>query len=144
MRRDADQGASAVEFALVLPVLVLLVMGIMQFGFIFAASQGLEAAAREGARLASLGRTVSQGDVVDAVRDATVLFVPDTDVIAVTAGPACSPGVADGDVEEVTVTAGLTGDDYGFSLIVWDGNRLLNPNLQATAVFRCEAPHTNW
>jgi Flp pilus assembly protein TadG len=50
-----DHGASAVEFALVLPVLVLLLFGIAQFGITFSQWLAIEHAAREGARWGSLG-----------------------------------------------------------------------------------------
>jgi len=49
-----DRGAAAVEFALVLPILVLLLFGIIQFGHLFNQWQQLEHATREGARWASL------------------------------------------------------------------------------------------
>lgn len=51
-----DDGANAVEFALVLPVLVLLLIGIMQFGQAFSAYLAVTHAAREGARLASVDK----------------------------------------------------------------------------------------
>lgn len=53
-RRTSDEGASALEFALVLPLLLLLVFGTIQFGLIFNQWQQLEHATREGARWASL------------------------------------------------------------------------------------------
>lgn len=53
-RLKADRGAVAVEFALLLPVLVILVFGIMDFGQLFNAQETLTQAAREGARLAAL------------------------------------------------------------------------------------------
>jgi len=45
-----DDGASAVEFALVLPLLALLVFGIITFGFYFAGALGLSNGTREAAR----------------------------------------------------------------------------------------------
>lgn len=45
------------EFALILPLLVILVTGIFEFGIAFNRAQAIEAAAREGARLASLSST---------------------------------------------------------------------------------------
>lgn len=53
-KRSGDDGASAVEFALVLPILVLLIVGIVQFGFLFMEWLQIEHAAREGARWAAL------------------------------------------------------------------------------------------
>ena len=50
-----NRGQSFVEFAIALPILVLLVLGIIQFGFIFNAYIQVTSAAREGARKASLG-----------------------------------------------------------------------------------------
>ncbi len=52
--READRGAAAVEFALVLPLLVLLVFGIIDFGRMLTTKITLTEAAREGARAAAL------------------------------------------------------------------------------------------
>jgi Flp pilus assembly protein TadG len=52
---DPDRGATAVEFALLLPVLLLLVCGLIDFGRALNAQITLTQAAREGARLAALG-----------------------------------------------------------------------------------------
>jgi Flp pilus assembly protein TadG len=62
-----DRGAAAVEMAFVLPVLLFLLMGIIDFGRMFNAQIQLSQAAREGVRLASLnsGATLAnqQSDV---------------------------------------------------------------------------------
>ncbi len=50
-----DGGAAAVEFALLLPVLLLLVFGLIDLGRALNAQITLTQAAREGARLAALG-----------------------------------------------------------------------------------------
>ena len=50
----SERGASAVEFALIVPVLVLLVLGIVEFGRGFQVQGTLSAAAREGVRLMAL------------------------------------------------------------------------------------------
>ena len=47
---ERERGAAAVEFALVLPVLVLLVLGIIDSGRLFNAQQTLTYAARSGAQ----------------------------------------------------------------------------------------------
>jgi hypothetical protein len=52
---DNEKGASAVEFAIILPVLIMIVFGIFQFGFAFNKYISLTHAAREGARLAAVG-----------------------------------------------------------------------------------------
>ena len=53
-RRRGERGAAAVEMALILPVLLLLVGGIIDFGRAFNAQMTLTQAAREGARMQSL------------------------------------------------------------------------------------------
>lgn len=54
---DSDRGAAAVEFALVLPLLLMLVFGMIDFGRAYNDQITLTQLAREGARLESLGRT---------------------------------------------------------------------------------------
>jgi len=49
-----EKGASAVEFALILPILVMLVFGIFQFGIAYNNYITITHAAREGARLAAV------------------------------------------------------------------------------------------
>lgn len=59
-RGRGDKGQSAVEFALILPVLLLLVFGITEFGRLFIANLTLENAAREGARLGITGASYDE------------------------------------------------------------------------------------
>ena len=51
-----EKGASAVEFALVVPIFLMLVFGIFQFGIAFNNWIALTHAAREGVRLAAVGQ----------------------------------------------------------------------------------------
>lgn len=53
-RDTQSRGVAAVEMAVVAPVLVALLLGILEFGWVMSANQTLTNAAREGARLASL------------------------------------------------------------------------------------------
>lgn len=53
-RRWRDRGAAAVEFALVMPVLILLIFGSIEFGLYVQSLTMTENAAREGVRLGSL------------------------------------------------------------------------------------------
>lgn len=50
-----NRGQALVEFALILPVLMLLVVGVMEFGLIINQYMVVAEAAREGARSAALG-----------------------------------------------------------------------------------------
>ena len=56
--RGRGRGQSLVEFALILPVFMILLLGLVEFGFVFAHHQGLEYATREGART---GAALSNG-----------------------------------------------------------------------------------
>lgn len=53
-QQDHERGAAAVEFALVLPVLLLLVFGIVEFGRAYNIQTSVTAAARQGARVMAL------------------------------------------------------------------------------------------
>lgn len=53
----SEKGQSLVEFALVLPVLLLLLFGIVDFGRIFHIYLTMDHAGREAARAASIGKT---------------------------------------------------------------------------------------
>ena len=55
--RKLQRGAVAIEFALVVPVLLLLLVGIVDFGLVMSSQSVVANAAREGARTAALGGT---------------------------------------------------------------------------------------
>jgi Flp pilus assembly protein TadG len=55
----SGKGATIVEFALVFPLLLLLIFGAMDFGFYFFVQHSLQFATREGVRLALVGRTIN-------------------------------------------------------------------------------------
>jgi uncharacterized protein (UPF0333 family) len=82
-----ERGAAAVEFALVLPILMLIIFGIVDFGRMLNAQITLTEAAREGARATSLVNAAA-GDVrIDAVLNG---MSPVTDSITscpITPGP---------------------------------------------------------
>ncbi len=56
-RLGREDGAAAVEFALIIGVLAMLIFGMLQFGLTFFELQNLRAADREGARLGAVGAT---------------------------------------------------------------------------------------
>lgn len=62
-RRDREKGAAMVEFAIVLPLFLLLVFGIMEAGWLFAQQVEVRNASREGARMAVVDYpTPGEGD----------------------------------------------------------------------------------
>lgn len=56
MKLKSEKGQSMVEFALVIPVFILLLFGILDCGRIFNAYLTIDNAAREAARAASIGK----------------------------------------------------------------------------------------
>lgn len=60
--KRAERGAAAVELALLMPLLLLILFALIDFGRMFHAQVTLTQASREGARLAALGYDL--GDVV--------------------------------------------------------------------------------
>lgn len=79
--RGGDRGAQAVEFALVLPLLLVLVFGIIDFGRALNAQISLNQAAREGVRASALGQTAAavQSRTITAA-DPLPLTAPDVTV----------------------------------------------------------------
>ena len=53
-RRSGERGAQLIEFALTFPILLIVVLGIVDFAFVFHHNEVVTNAAREGARLATL------------------------------------------------------------------------------------------
>ena len=58
IRKKGIRGATAVEFALVLPIFVLLLMGIIDFGRYYFVQHTVQYATREGTRLGLVGGTL--------------------------------------------------------------------------------------
>jgi Flp pilus assembly protein TadG len=54
LRTSSETGAELIEFALVFPLLLLVMLGIIDFGFLFQRYEVVTNAAREGARIATL------------------------------------------------------------------------------------------
>ena len=64
--RQTDSGAAAVELALLLPVLLLVLFGIVDFGRMYNAQIALSEAAREGVRGLALGTSSNPTSTVQA------------------------------------------------------------------------------
>ncbi|MHB8511927.1 MAG: TadE family protein [Actinomycetota bacterium] len=133
---ESERGAAAVEFAIVMSVLFMLVFGIVEFGIAYNRSQGLEAAAREGARAASVG--ASYDEITARVQAAQSLFTP-TDIIVTTVPPSSGsvrPCQIAGIGNTVTVSAVVAPNPaYAIAIPLW-GNETITYN--AAGVFRCE------
>jgi Flp pilus assembly protein TadG len=99
--RRGERGAAAVEFALILPVLILLVLGLIEFSRVYNIQISLSNAAREGARTMAVENSLP---------------------IARSAAPSISPAVSNAQIaiNPTTCTAGATVDvtiSYNVSLM---------------------------
>jgi len=138
--RSADRGSAAVEFAMVLPLLLLLVFGIIDFGRMLNAKITLNEAAREGARSAAL-----QSESAGIARAATL-----TADIGTTVG---NTGTADlltfDDYMNPLPSLNLTRTYTAASLAIAPGtNKLVIPNrfagpVQGSKVFISQADFQN-
>lgn len=87
-RLPSDRGAAAVEMALVLPVLLMLLVGIVEFGQAYYTKIALTSAARDGARALALGAP----DWQDRTRNATNFGVEAANVTVTANADPCTAG----------------------------------------------------
>ncbi len=66
-RLRCQKGVAAVEFAIILPVLLLIIFGIIEFGLLMYDKQVITNASREGARIGISDVAVSDTDIEDVV-----------------------------------------------------------------------------
>ncbi len=142
LRRGAarEDGAAAVEFALIVGLLAMLVFGMMEYGLAFWQLQSLRAATREGARVAAVGGDTSQ--VTNAVVGASAGALPaGFGGISVSGGGCPEPSAGNAIDQSVTVAinnASLPANIQDiFSIdIPLMPSFTLDPTIEGT--FRCE------
>jgi hypothetical protein len=83
-KRDADRGQNLVEFALIFPILFLVLMGILDMGRMTYYASALHNAAREGARYGSVFPDDPEGVITKVEEAAVGIPVDDLDVIVTT------------------------------------------------------------
>ncbi len=131
-RGRKERGASLVEFALIAPFLLLLLLGIIEFGYFFAEFNDVRHGAREGARVAAVNtgdNAFLRAETCDAMDLTTNITVRFTD----------GATGAIGDVGTVVIEANPSSLS-GLSLI-----EVFLPNtLTSTVEFRLEQPSSNW
>jgi Flp pilus assembly protein TadG len=106
LARDS-RGSAAVELVFALPILLLLLFGMVQFGFIFFVWNDMENAAREGARRLAVDDSISETDAKGIVEAWLVTWPATFTVTACTiAADTASPSTCTGtDLVFVTVSA---------------------------------------
>lgn len=137
---DRERGAAVVEMAFVAPFLIILLLGIVEFGWKFGEFNEVRHAAREAARYAAVSTPDLTGDsvfdsddILQAVCDSLNLNSPNVVDVTIVKG---GTGVI-GDQSTITVsieTSSLT----GAPLI----SAFLPTSLSNEAVFRLEQPAT--
>lgn len=81
MRKPSERGAAAVEFAILLPVLLTLVLGTIEFGRAYNAQITLTNAARDGVRVMAIAKDVVGARTAAKNAAAAVSSgIPDSDI----------------------------------------------------------------
>lgn len=106
LKRRGESGASLVEFALIAPFLILLLLGVIEFGYLFGEFNDVRHGAREGARAAAVNAGNNAFlhdmtcDAMDLTTNVTVKFTDgssgglgDTAAVQVVASPQSLSGL---------------------------------------------------
>jgi Flp pilus assembly protein TadG len=120
-----ERGAAAVEFAIIAPLLILLLFGIVEYGFVFNAQLQVTGAAREAAR--EMAITSDAGQANAAALGATAGLAPALTAgdITYSTGTTCPAG------QDVTATIGY---DKPFLTGLFGAT----VHLSGTGTFRCQ------
>jgi Flp pilus assembly protein TadG len=159
-KRTRDSGAAAVEFVLVLPILIMLVFGIIEFGLYFAQQLSVSNAARQGARYAAVpnydDNGVSQSTcaaILQQVQNAAgTIGMSGSDVsVTVTTtggGSGCPTASADTDLGSDATTVPCAGSQLGDTVRVeahFTGHLIIplvladpSVDVTSTGTYRCE------
>lgn len=127
-----EEGASAVEFAVIASLLFMLVFGIIEYGRIYSEFQVLQSAAREGARVAAVRGSV--GDIDARIDEAAQPYAKQGAISVSVAGGAAGDPPCSTTTSGQAVTVSWT---QHFEVLI---GLLppLNRDLEIKGVFRCE------
>lgn len=132
-KRSKDRGANLVEFAILAPLLILLVLGIVEFGWLFSQNNDVKHGAREGARAAAVNLG-NEGVLLDRTCDSMDLT---SNIVTVQFTDSASGNI--GEAASVSVVATPTSLS-GLGLI----EALMPASLTSTIEFRLEQPSSSW
>jgi Flp pilus assembly protein TadG len=131
--RSCRKGAAVVEFAVVAPVLFLLLLGMIECGRMIMVQQSLTTAVREGARTA-----VIEGNSSSVAKSAVESFLAGTGITGtnVTVTPSNTGSVAHG--QPITVSVSVP-----FTKVSWLAHPFFfgSKTLTSTATMRRETPN---
>jgi len=106
-------GQSLIEFAMVLPLLVLMVGGVFEFGMLFMMNHLVQNAGREGVRLAVVLPNLEENDprVISRIEE----LIPNNGIFSTFEDGITNNGISDCEVnDQVTVTVSGT---YSFNIL---------------------------
>ncbi len=139
---EKQRGAAAVEFALVVPMLLLILFAVIYFSIYFNAKQGVQAAAREGARVASLRASNSSNACFQATGALGGIAISNPFVQVSTVAPtgtatanSCSSTAYACSTSGGNVYVRVSGE-VEISIPFWPNSGV--KNVSSTAAFRCE------
>jgi len=128
-RFRSDTGATAVEFAIVLLPLLLILLGIIDFGRVYSNQLTLSAAAREGVRTMAIYNNTAAAKA--ATRSAAGGLAPALSDAQISFSTTCLPAQSPPQTVTVTVTYPVTSLTGMFDALL-DGK-----NLVGVGVMRC-------
>ena len=134
MQVSREDGASAVEMALIAPLLFMLVFGIIEFGVAFLQIQSMRTAVREGGRAAAVGYQVN--DVRSKTVNASSGSIPSSQSSNIAVSPSqCTPNNIGSDITVSFDTSNLPGGGV-IVRIPFVPDIVMDPVISAG--FRCE------
>ena len=126
--RKGDSGQAIVEFALVVPILLLLILGIVDFARAWNSYQVLTDAGREGTRLA----VVDNGSTAEEVRTVIQAAAQRAGITLADAAIALNEGAARGEPTTVSIQYGYELRWVGWALELVGADRTINFNIVST------------
>lgn len=109
IRRTRRRGANVIEFALTLPVFLLMIFGLIEFGYFFGRQAVLDVAILEGTRAGAIVDPATGADL-EAIAEARI-----AEIASLMGGGSCSYDCIDQVVDLV-----LPDDDYALRELVCD------------------------
>jgi Flp pilus assembly protein TadG len=138
VRSRDERGASAVEFALVVIPLLMVIAGIVNFGFVFAQQLALDNSVRAGARAAVVDTGLDAATVTEAQWSSTVIAKSQTSGFSVTYPSGVGSSCENSTFGQSLVVRGTVNTKF---LIPWPLPKVVIPNsvtLTSQAEFQCE------